>query len=294
MKSAIVLLGYGSPDSRGNIMEYLRDVYGGKEPPEKAVDETMKKYSVFDYVSPSTAILENLRRLFQSHMPDSDVFLAYKHWKPSMQEIASGIIEKGYDEVFLMPLFPIRNMSIMKSYNEPFMKNLEGTDHIRVRTLNGMESISELKSYWAASISEIYSRGSDIVIFTAHSLPHRVQDEREYYMNFVTLAAEIAEMAGIENWTYAFQSRGFYGTHWLEPSIQKRVQELNTKQFSRVDIVPIGFFYDHLEVLYDMDMLTGNKIKEMGIEYRRVPLPNDSMESINILKKAVEMLNDSK
>ena len=43
-----------------------------------------------------------------------------------------------------------------------------------------------------------------------------------------------------------------------------------------------------------MDTLIGNKIKEMGIEYRRVPLPNDSMESINILKKAVEMLNDSK
>ena len=289
-----MLLGYGSPDSKGNIMEYLRDVYGGKEPPEKAINETMKKYSVFDYVSPSTAILENLRRLFQSYMQDYDVFLAYKHWKPSMQEIESEIIEKGYEELFLMPLFPIRNRSIMKSYNEPFMKNLEGIDHVRVRALNGMDNISELKSYWAESISRIYSKGSDIVIFTAHSLPHRVQDEREYYMKFVTMAAEIAENAGIENWTYAFQSRGFYGTHWLEPSIQKRVQEFNREQFSRVDIVPIGFFYDHLEVLYDMDTLIGNKIKEMGIEYRRVPLPNDSMESINILKKAVEMLNDSK
>jgi ferrochelatase len=294
LKSAIVLLGYGSPDSKGNIMEYLRDVYGGKEPPEKAIDETLKKYSVFDYVSPSTAILENLRRLFQSYMQDYDVFLAYKHWKPSMQEIATEIIKNRYDELFLMPLFPIRNRSIMKSYNEPFMKNLEGTDHVRAKALNGMDNISELKSYWAESISKLYSKGSDIVIFTAHSLPFRVQDEREYYMNFVTMSAEIAENAGIENWTYAFQSRGFYGTHWLEPSIQKRVQELNTKQFSRVDIVPIGFFYDHLEVLYDMDTLIGNKIKEMGIEYRRVPLPNDSMESINILKKAVEVLNGSK
>ncbi len=292
MKSAIVLLGYGSPDSKEGILEYLRDVYGGKEPPERAITETMNKYSAFGYVSPSTAILENLRKKFQSQMSDSDVFLAFKHWKPSMIEIAARIIENGYRDVFLMPLFPIRNRSIMKSYNEPFMKNLGETDHVSVRTLNGMENIPELAKYWTDSLAKTYSKESDMVIFTAHSLPHRVQDEREYYMNFVSMAAEIAEGSGIENWTYAFQSRGFYGTHWLEPSIQKRVNELNRERFSRVTIVPTGFLYDHLEVLYDMDTLIGKQIRAMGIEYRRVALPNDSTESVNILKKAVEMLND--
>ncbi len=41
-------------------------------------------------------------------------------------------------------------------------------------------------------------------------------------------------------------------------------------------IVPIGFIYDHLEVLYDLDYKLKNDAEKEGIEYERVPLPNDS------------------
>ena len=290
MKSAIVLLGYGSPDSRDHIIEYLRDVYGGREPPQRAVEETMNKYAAFNYKSPSTEILYSLRDKLEKSLPEHDIYLGFKHWKPSMRDTASAVIQKGYSDIYLVPLFPIRNKSILKSYNIPFMEFLGNNSGVNAKMINGMEEIPDLFNHWVQSLGSIYRDSGDMVIFTAHSLPYKVSEEKEYYSGFVSMAARIAESLGITHWTYAFQSKGTYGSGWLEPSVQLRLEELKTEHFRRVLTVPIGFYYDHLEVLYDLDTIFGNSVRERGLEYVRAQLPNDSDKSVNIIKKGVEMV----
>ena len=158
--------------------------------------------------------------------------------------------------------------------------------------INGMEEIPDLFNHWAQSLGSIYRDSGDMVIFTAHSLPYKVSEEKEYYSGFVSMAARIAESLGITHWTYAFQSKGAYGSGWLEPSVQVRLEELKTEHFRRVLTVPIGFYYDHLEVLYDLDTIFGNSVRERGLEYVRAQLPNDSDKSVNIIKKGVEEIPD--
>ncbi|MCL4345041.1 MAG: ferrochelatase [Candidatus Thermoplasmatota archaeon] len=294
MRNAIVLMGYGSPESREEIPEYLRDVYGGRDPPDYAVRETDAKYSAFSYKSPSTAILRSLEGKIRDSMRQEnfDVFLSFKHWKPSLNQTASEISSGKYDAVYAIPLFPIQNSSVIESYVKPFTSYLSSFDFRgRTRFTNGFEGSINLLKYWSEAC-ESFRRDGDFFLFTAHSLPHEVRAEREYYGNMLTMAAEICESAGIDHWSYAFQSRGSYGKKWLEPSVYRRLDEINGKNFSRIVTVPIGFIYDHLEVLYDLDTLFGGKVKELGLNYARVKLPNDSEQMVSVIREVIGGLED--
>ncbi|MGP6239473.1 ferrochelatase [Cuniculiplasma sp. SKW4] len=289
MKEAIVLMGYGSPDSKGDIMEYLRDVYGGREPPDYAIRETEAKYSTFNYISPSTGILRNLERKVRDSFNDSsvDVFLSFKHWKPSLKDIALRIADGSYEAVYAIPLFPIKNGSVMDSYVKPFTSYLgQAGFNGNIKFINGFSDKTSLIEYWTDECKSSKQDG-DLFLFTAHSLPHEVSMEKDYYGNLVIMAAEICQRASIEHWSFAFQSRGSYGKVWLEPSVYVRLKEISQKDFKRIITVPIGFIYDHLEVLYDLDRLFGAKVKESGFDYGRVNLPNDSERMVMVIREIV-------
>ncbi len=294
MKEAAVLMGYGSPDSKDEIYEYLVDVYGGRTPPDYAIRETEEKYSNFSYRSPSTGILNNLKEKIADDLRDQnmDVFLAFKHWKPSLQSIAKELSDKGYETVYALPLFPIENRSVIESYVKPFSSYLQESGFEgNMKFTNGFQDCENLLYHWIEKCKAI-GEDEDIVIFTAHSLPHDVRTEIEYYSKFVSLAGIISEKAGIEHWTYAFQSRGSYGKVWLEPSVYKRLDEIDFRNFKRLITVPIGFIYDHLEVLYDLDTVFGGKAREKGILYQRVPLLNDTDSTVKMVKEKIEVMKN--
>lgn len=294
MKEAIVLLGYGSPESKEDIMEYLRDVYGGREPPDYAIRETEAKYSTFNYISPSTGILRNLEKKVRDSFRDNsvDVFLSFKHWKPSLKDMAVRIADGSYDAVYAIPLFPIKNNSVMDSYVKPFTSYLNNSGFKgKIKFINGFSDKDSLIEYWISGCKSARQEG-DLFLFTAHSLPHEVSVEKDYYGNLVTMAAEISQKADIEHWSFAFQSRGSYGKVWLEPSVYVRLKEISRKDFKRIITVPIGFIYDHLEVLYDLDRLFGAKVKEIGFDYGRVNLPNDSDRMVMVIREIVGGLQD--
>jgi ferrochelatase len=48
-------------------------------------------------------------------------------------------------------------------------------------------------------------------------------------------------------------------------------------------IASVGFAFDHLEVLYDLDVVVREYAESLGIEYRRVPMPNDANEVVDAL-----------
>ena len=91
-KTAIILASYGSPESKDDLPEYLREVFNGRDPPEFAVLDTQKKYAIVKYISPSGQIIRNLRdelekmMMTETGLKDVQIVNAFKHWKPSLVE----------------------------------------------------------------------------------------------------------------------------------------------------------------------------------------------------------------
>lgn len=71
-----------------------------------------------------------------------------------------------------------------------------------------------------------------------------------------------------------FQSRsGAPSTPWLEPSITHYIQQYKTDhpQLKSVVVSPLGFFFENMETVYDLDVETAKLCEELNITYRRVP-----------------------
>lgn len=292
MKNAFLMMAYGSPERKEDIMDYLRDVYGGREPPKFAIDETENKYSRFGFKSPSSEILRKLTEQVRNSISEMDVYMAFKHWKPSIEEIVIQLRDRGYERINLLPLFPIRNTSIQGSYIDPFHRVLKKLDYYpQVRLVSGMTDAPSLTQYWVESVKKTY-RDGDFLLFSAHSLPHTIEQETEYYNIFKNWSGQIAGSLGIKEFNFAFQSRGSYGKTWLEPSVYQVLEGIEQGRYNNIVTVPIGFIYDHLEVLYDLDFLFGKKVLDKGMGYRRAELPNNSSLMVETIRECTEMMND--
>jgi ferrochelatase len=93
----------------------------------------------------------------------------------------------------------------------------------------------------------------------------------------------VAEKAGIEAWSFSFQSESPTGEPWLGPDILDHLESLAADGVRNVLLAPIGFVADHLEIRWDLDVESAEKAQELGIELDRIELPNADPEFIRVL-----------
>ena len=132
------------------------------------------------------------------------------------------------------------------------------------------------------------ARFSATVIFTAHSIPARLVDEGDpYAAQVLESATTIAEAAGLERWSVAWQSAGRTADAWLGPDVRDVIAALPGTGASAVVVCPVGFVSDHLEVLYDIDIEARSVADDVGIPFARTASLNDDPEFCDMLADVV-------
>jgi protoporphyrin/coproporphyrin ferrochelatase len=97
----------------------------------------------------------------------------------------------------------------------------------------------------------------------------------------------IAERAGLEQWSFAFQSASVTGEPWLGPDILDELDELHARGVRKVLVAPVGFVSDHLEILWDLDIEARERAGELGLELDRIESLNDDPAFIRALAELV-------
>ena len=108
-------------------------------------------------------------------------------------------------------------------------------------------------------------------------------EEELYIKDLENNSRDIAGELGCKNYGTGFQSRGPYGKIWLEPGIYDTLDKVKDAGYRRIVSAPIGFMYDHLEILYDLDILFAEKVRSYGMEYARAESPNDNEHMVKLL-----------
>ncbi len=115
------------------------------------------------------------------------------------------------------------------------------------------------------------------VLFTAHSLPEKVLASGDPYDAEVhATAAGVARELGLAHWDFAYQSQGLTEEKWLGPTVESRLDAFCAEGIKDVVLAPIGFVCDHVEILYDVDILFRNYAAQRGITLHRPESLNDS------------------
>ncbi|MEM0141208.1 MAG: ferrochelatase [Thermoplasmatales archaeon] len=273
---AAVLMYYGFPDKKEEMREYLRDILHGKDPPEYLLNENLSKLEIIGGSTPSGRIVRSIRNKVEERLRGMgfSVYLLSKHYRPSLKDAAAIVRE---NLIFEIPLFPIYSDYIFKGYFEPLESSLEGRRFTRISNI-GFEN--EILDHYRRSID---ANNDLLLVFAAHSIPLEGSDQ---YPALVERMSKI--LSGDKEYINIYHSQGPFHDKWLSPYPEFSIRYAKEKGYSGIKIVPIGFIYDHIEVLYDLDYLLKNQAIAAGLRYERVPLPNDSQSVIDSIVAAIE------
>src|SRR5207249_3722242 len=86
-------------------------------------------------------------------------------------------------------------------------------------------------------------RGTEAhVVFTAHSLPARILAAGDPYQDQLLETSQlVAARAGVDEWSFSFQSESPTGEPWLGPDILDHLTELHAGGVDGVLVCPVGF-----------------------------------------------------
>ena len=289
--SAVLLMGYGSPTGPEDLPSYLEDVLHGRRPSAEMVAEYVRRYQLIGG-SPQNRILASVRSKLAARLerewPGVRVFLGVKHGHPALRDVIPEAAQAGFRHLVAVPLSPYASIWISEPYKEGVAEGIRNAPtSIDADVRLGWHRDPNWIGYWKRAIQAELSREPDpdtAVLLSAHSLPQRMRDRGDPYPEILHETSDaIARAAGLAHWSFTYQSAGTTTEPWLGPDITEVMTDWKRRGTRHQLIASFGFVFDHLEVLYDLDVVIREFAERNGIGYWRVPEPNDADEVIEAL-----------
>jgi ferrochelatase len=128
------------------------------------------------------------------------------------------------------------------------------------------------------------------LLFSAHSIPESYVRNGDPYLDQTKQSVElIMDGLGRRNpYQLSFQSK-IGPVKWLAPFTNDVIIQLGKQGIADVLVVPISFVSEHIETLYELDILYKKVAAEAGVaNFRRVPALNSDPVFIRALAEIVE------
>lgn len=320
----LLVMDYGTPTAEADLMPYYTSIRRGYAPTEAEVAVLKKRYEAIGGLSPLGALTEGqaelLAKQLNEHSDDVsyELYIGHKHMPPFIEDAVTAMGEAGITKAVAIVMAPYFSLFATASYFER-AKRRAARYQMEIREVAAWNEEPEFLAYWHQALETTLaetvgllrrtdsSNSSDItnsvetaipsettnpaevgVIFTAHSLPYHVIHMGDTYPEAVQATAKrIAASVGLTTYEIAWQSAGVRGD-WLTPDVAAVTREVVARDnVKAVVYVPIGFVCDHLEILYDNDIACRALCDELGVAYKRVPMPNTDALFVKAMAQAV-------
>jgi ferrochelatase len=286
MRTAVILMAYGSPDRLADIPAYLEDIRGGRPVSSELVSELVERYRRIGG-SPLNEITERQRAALEGEL-GLPVYVGMKHWRPGIPEAVEQALADGAEHIVGVVLAPHYSRMSIGGYRARLEEALADRAELVF-----VESWHDHQPFIDVVADRL--RGTDAhVVFTAHSLPARILADGDPYRDeLLETARLVAEAAGVDRWSIAFQSESQIGEPWLKPHVLAELERLHGGGVENVLLAPVGFVSDHLEILWDLDIEARAKAAELGLAFERMPSLNDDPVFIGALAALVRQVSTS-
>jgi ferrochelatase len=293
-KSCVLLLAHGSPDSPEQVPDFLLRVTGGRPLPPEVVEEVRRRYALIGR-SPLTEITLRQGTLLAEKL-ERRVYVGMRNWHPFIAHTLKQMVADQVQHAIVICLAPQNSRTSVGLYRNSLSRCQDSE-----LTFDFVESWHEHPRLIQAFADKLRAAkdtaGKGVrVIFTAHSVPERTILEGDPYEVQARQTAElVAAAAQLDRaeWRFAFQSQGQSGGAWLGPTVEATILDLKRSGHSSVLVQPIGFLCDHVEVLYDIDVVFKRFAEQQGMELLRTESLNDSPLLIAALAEIVESRSHS-
>lgn len=310
---SVILLNMGGPDSLESVEPFLRNLFsdrdiiklgpsflqnsiasliirkrlksvieaytfiGGKSP---LLDITIAQAKALEELLNSSRFTAHGSRLFK-------VYVGMRYWHPFIEDTVDHAIRDGSDRIVALSLYPQYSTattgSSVKKFQEA-IKKYHMDCHCVTSWFNHPLYINALIEKIQQGLKEFDKKPT--VLFSAHSLPKKFVDKGDPYVKEIQGTIEAITKKIDIDWHLSYQSKTG-PVKWLEPTTEHMLQELSERGVKDLLVVPVSFVSDHIETLYEIDILYKDMAQRLGINLKRTGSLNTSPKFIEALADIV-------
>ena len=278
-KKAFLLLAFGGADSIDSVEPFIRKVLKGRPVTPELVEKIKERYKLIGGKSPlldlTRAQAESIRSIIASQGLDYKAYVGMRYWDPFIKDTLRQMKEDGVTDAVAVIMAPFVSLVATGAYNS----DVEGALAEQGMTPSVVVAPSfHLKTQFLETVAgnvkkelDSFKDPSDaLVIFSSHSLPWVGLEGDPYEMLVNQSVAEIVKRIGVKiDYKVAYQSKGAGPREWLGPTTEDVIQGAKKMGKKGVVVVPVGFVADHIETLYDIDILFKGIAESSGLVFRR-------------------------
>lgn len=303
---AVLLIGFGGPEKPEDVVPFLEDVTAGRGVPLERLKLVAKQYEKIGGVSPYNHLTREqgdaLQKLLKSRGLDIPVVLGFAHYPPRIVDTLRELALKNKTKIFAIIMAPHRSPA---SYDKYVNKAQEAQESIKAQGLPVPEitfapewhtrpgfinAIAQnIQEAFAQLTPEEKERHRAELIFTTHSIPRAMALKSPYSLQFEQTCQHVMPKVEVPYYQTAYTSRsGRPEDAWLEPDLGAFIEQRTYETLSACVVAPIGFLVDHVEVLYDIDILAQEKAKWKSLHLVRAKTVGTHPSFIAMLAGLVE------
>lgn len=281
---AILIVSFGGPDGREDVIPFLENVLRGKNVPRERMLQVAEHYHHFGGKSPindqNRALIAALDRELKAHGPSLPIYWGNRNWHPLLTDTLCQMRADGIRRALAFATSAFGSYSGCRQYRE----NLEraqaeagpGAPEIhKLRTFHNHPGFLEAVADGIRLALEqlpVERRDAAPIVFTAHSIPLSMATTSPYVAQLQESCQLVCELLRRPAGTLVYQSRSGPPTQpWLEPDIGDYIRQFNSEGGTDLVVAPIGFLSDHMEVVYDLDTEVAELCRELGVNLCRAP-----------------------
>jgi len=291
----LLVMAYGGPNNLEEVEPYLLDVRGHRPTSPEIVHEVRERYREIGGRSP---ILERTRAQAQALESALNVngqnfkaFVGMRHWHPFIKDTLAEMCDQRIEHTVGMVMAPHYSRLSIEAY---FKKVEEANSGMQVSRIDDWHLLSGYLNALAMRVRSALERFPESVraevpiIFTAHSLPARILEWDDPYPGQLNeTVAGVMKLLGPHPYGFAFQSAAISTEPWLGPDASEVMERHATEGRRHMLICPIGFVCEHVEILYDIDIVYQALAKKLGVQLERIDMLNDESEMISGLAQLI-------
>jgi ferrochelatase len=287
----LLVMAYGGPDNIDEVEPYLLDVRGYRPTAPEIIHEVRERYREIGGRSP---ILEQTRAqaaalesaLNRNGQPFK-AFVGMRHWHPYIKDTLAEIQAQGIEKAVGLVMAPHYSKMSIEAY---FKKIGEAESLIEVAPIKDWHLLPGYLDTLVSRVREALNRfpaevRSQVpVIFSAHSLPQRILEWGDPYPNQLRETVEaVMQRLGNHPHNFAFQSAAISNEPWLGPDVSESIKHYAAQGQKNIISCPIGFVCEHVEVLYDIDIVYQKLAKSLGVRLERIEMVHTAPQMIDEL-----------
>ncbi|CAK8713542.1 MAG: ferrochelatase [Candidatus Electronema aureum] len=308
-KIGVLLLNMGGPEKQEDVLPFLYNLFSDRQIirlgpaflqkplaaliARRRAPKSRENYQKIGGGSPISAMTAQQAEAVEHALATDGNFLVrpcMRYWHPfaaaSLMEMSAAEVT----ELIALPLYPHYCQATSgSSLHDLREQNRKLGLNLPIREIRSWPTEPDYIASLAARVQEGLAQfGNETVqvVYSAHSLPKKFIAEGDPYLDEIRQTMAALEQQTGKQGQLCFQSRSG-PVQWLEPSTEDMLIQLAVKGCKNILMVPISFVSDHIETLYEIDMLYKGRAKELGMRLESTRGLNDDPQFISALRNLV-------